>query len=118
MLEAFKLGGWGMFPTLICGVLTVIVSLRYAVKPEKRFVPLLITTNVMTLVAGTLGFVTGLIATSNYIHEVETSKVPLITVIGAGESLHNIALALILMMLAAIAATIGAFRISREELAA
>jgi hypothetical protein len=118
MLEAFKLGGWGMFPTLICGVLTVAVSLRYAVKPERRFIPLLITTNVMTLVAGTLGFVTGLIATATYISQVETAQVPLITVVGAGESLHNIALALILMMFAAIAATIGAFRSSRDPIAA
>lgn len=118
MLEAFKLGGWGMFPTLICGVLTVAVSVRYAVKPEKRFVPLLISTNVMTLVAGTLGFVTGLIATATYIGGVKTEEVPLITVIGAGESLHNIALALVLMMLAAIAATVGAFRTSRDPVAA
>ena len=115
MLEAFRLGGWGMFPTLICGVLAVAVSIRYAVKPERRLVPLLITTNVMTLIAGTLGFVTGVIATAKYISEVETTKVGLITVIGTGESLHNIGLALILMMLAAIASTIGAARLSRLE---
>lgn len=114
MFEAFKLGGWGMFPTLICGVLTIAVSVRYAVRPERRFVPLLVSTNMLTLLAGTLGFVTGLIATATYIHQVETTKVPLITVIGAGESMHNIALALVLMMLSAVAATVGAFRTSRE----
>lgn len=118
MLEAFRLGGWGMFPTLICGALTIAVSVRYAARPERRFIPLLVTTNVMTIVAGMLGFVTGLIATANYMHQVEQTKVPLITVIGAGESLHNIALALILMMLAAIASSVGAFRSSRDLAAA
>ena len=117
MLEAFKLGGWGMFPTLICGLLTVAISVRYAVKPEKRLVPLLVTTNLMTVIAGMLGFVTGVITTAMYVGGIAKVDVPQIATIGVGESLHNIALALVLMMLAAIASTVGAFRISRAETA-
>lgn len=114
MLEAFRLGGWGMYPTLLFGLVCIATSVRYAVKPERRLVPLLITTNVMAFIAGNLGFVTGLINTAKYMEKVETSQVPLITVLGTGESLHNVALALILMILAAVASTIGAFRISRD----
>lgn len=113
MKDAFMAGGWGMWPTLIFGLLCLAVSIRYAMRPEKRFVPLLICTNVMTLIAGSLGFVTGMIATTTYL-AADDLKQPAIALIGMGESLHNVSLALILMMLAAIAATIGAFRHSQS----
>src|SRR5262249_53909638 len=63
MLEAFRLGGWGMFPTLIFGVLMIAATVRYAVRPERRFVPLQVTLGLLTLAAGCLGFVTGMIKT-------------------------------------------------------
>jgi hypothetical protein len=102
MLEAFRIGGWGMIPTFICGLLMVIVSVRYAARPDRRFVPLVISLNVLTSIAGLLGFVTGLIIE------------PSVALVGLGESLYNVALALMLMMVAAIAAALGAFRLSRS----
>jgi hypothetical protein len=112
MLEAFRIGGWGMFPTLLCGVLTLVVSVRYAVRPEKRLVPLLVSLNAMTLLAGTLGFVTGVISCTRYLSNMDKVK-PAVALIGAGEALHNVALALLLMMFAIIATSLGAFRQSR-----
>ena len=96
MLEAFKNGGWGMIPTAVFGVLMVAASLKYAMTPERRQVPLLLSLGVLTIAAGGLGFVTGLIKSAE-----------------AGESLNNVALALGLVVLGAISASVGALRIAR-----
>ena len=116
MLEAFRDGGWGMFPTLAFGLALVGVALRYAVRPEMRFVPLLAALGVVTLVAGALGFVTGLIVSIRCVAE-SGGQNPMLSLLGAGEALNNVALALFLVMLAAAAAVTGAWRISRHGIA-
>ncbi|MFL5318501.1 MAG: hypothetical protein ACJ790_02520 [Myxococcaceae bacterium] len=116
MLNAFHEGGWGMFPTLICGALTIVMALRYSLAPAKRLVPLLVSLNVMTLLAGSLGFVTGLIVSTTAI-SATTPMQPELALIGFGESLNNVALALVLMMFAAIATTIGSFGRAESEAA-
>jgi len=112
MVEAFHQGGWGMIPTAFFGVLLVLASVRYAVSPERRFVPLQVSLGIMTLASGGLGFVTGLIKS---VSTLETAKPDMrwIWVLGMGESLNNIALALGLITLGAVAASIGAWRISQ-----
>jgi hypothetical protein len=112
MMEAFKMGGWGMFPTLIFGLLMVGASVRYAISPERRFVPLQITLGIMTLVAGGLGFVTGTIKSFLAMGEV-TADNRWIWMLGLGESLNNVALALALIALGTLAATVGAYRLAR-----
>src|SRR5690348_5351015 len=61
MSEAFHMGGWGMYPTLVFGILLVAASVRYAISPERRFVPLQVSLGILTLVGGGLGFITGTI---------------------------------------------------------
>ena len=97
MGEAFRLGGWGMYPTLVFGLAMIGVALRYAVRPEGRFVPLLVVSGLLTLFGGALGFVTGLIATFQHIEEVRAED-RWIAMIGIGESLHNLGLALTLVV--------------------
>lgn len=113
MVEAFRLGGFGMYPTLVFGVLLIGASLRYAIKPEARFVPLQVTLGLLTLFAGMLGFVTGLITTFTHMDAVPADGNKWIPLIGAGESLVNLALALALVVMAVIAASIGAAKIAR-----
>lgn len=112
MLDMFKMGGWGMLPTLICGVLTVGAALRYAAKPERRFVPLQISLGVLTMMAGGLGFVTGLIKSFSAMGGV-TADQRWLWMIGTSESLHNVALALALLTLAAIASSVGSLRLAQ-----
>lgn len=114
MGEAFRMGGWGMFPTSIFGLLMVAAAIRYALSPERRFVPLQVTLGIMTLASGGLGFVTGVIKSVSSIDSVGADK-RWIWLLGMGESLHNIALALALVTIAAIAASVGAGRIARAE---
>ena len=114
MKEAFHLGGWGMWPTLCIGILLLGVAAVYAVRPEKRFLPLFLSLSVMTIISGSLGFVMGLINSFRILEKVGPDE-RYLPVIGVGESLYNVAFALVLLMLAAIAAGIGGLRISLKS---
>jgi hypothetical protein len=113
MFEAWKMGGFGMFPTAIFGVLLVASAIRYALSPERRYVPLQLSLGVMTLSAGGLGFVTGMIKSALAIEGAGAER-RWVWILGMGESLANVALALALVTLAALAASVGALRIARE----
>lgn len=112
MLESFRLGGWGMYPTLIFGVIAIVTALVYAARPERRFVPMVVATSVLTMTAGALGFVTGCIATAQYVDRVSDQR---LIVVGVGESLHNVALALVLVAFALLAVVLGALRVARSS---
>ncbi len=112
-MEAFRLGGFGMWLTLICGVPLVITSLRYAVTPQKRFVPLMVSLAILTLASGGFGFTTGLITSLGILQSVAPDQ-RYITLIGLGESLYNIAFALLLVLAAALATSIGAWRLAQD----
>jgi hypothetical protein len=116
ILESFHDGGWGMWPTLLVGVLMIGVSARYAVSPDRRFVPLIVASSVLTMLSGALGFVTGLIATSQY-YDMNTAP-PNVVVIGFGESLNNVGLSLVLLSVGMLAVTAGAARHARAPLSA
>jgi hypothetical protein len=114
MLDILRSGGWGMYPTLVFGLLLLAASVRYAQRPEARWVPLQLALGILTLTSGMLGFVTGVITTTNHLSELPNERVGLIGAIGVGESLHNVGLALALMMLAAMLASVGAMRLTRQ----
>ncbi|WP_234023831.1 hypothetical protein [Sorangium cellulosum] len=103
-----------MYPTLVFGLLLLAASIRYAISPERRFVPLQVSLGILTLMAGGLGFVTGTIKSFMATGAV-TPDERWIWMIGLGESLNNVALALVLLTLASLAATVGAYRFSQLE---
>lgn len=111
MIEFFNEGGFGMFFTLFFGVLFIGAAARYARTPENRLWPLLVSLGMMTLLAGVLGFVSGLTATLRY--AAGHSEVPNVVLIGTAESLHNVALSLMLLVLGAGVAGFGAWRVAR-----
>ena len=116
MMQLFREGGWGMFPTLGFGLLLLLVAARYAVRPERRFVPLLLGLGTVTLSSGALGFVTGVMASFRYIGAVPASE-RYVALIGVGESLGNVAFALVFVVLASLAASVVAWRLGRAGLA-
>lgn len=107
MKEAFIAGGWGMYPTLIAGLALLAACIQYARRPEPRYVPLMLSLGLFTLMAGALGFATGLITMARFY---SPDVPPAVLVAGVGESLHDVALALILATLGALLASIGALR--------
>lgn len=114
--DSFHNGGWGMWPTLVIGLVMIGVSARYAVSPEKRFVPLIAATGLLTLLSGALGFVTGLIATAQYF-DANTAPASVV-VVGFGESLNNVSLAILMAAVGMIAVTVGAARQARTPIVA
>jgi hypothetical protein len=114
ILEHFRDGGWGMFPTLVFGSFLLAMAVRYAAarraEDARRLVPLLVASGILTLSAGMLGFVSGVMVTCGAIAHVDNA--PVIALLGLGESLNDLAFALIFMVTAAMAASYGAWRLS------
>jgi len=114
-LDHFHDGGWGMFPTLAFGLVLLAVAIRYAGRPERRFVPLLVTLNILTLASGGLGCVSGVIVTAQYYERATPPLPPSVPFLGVGESLNNVAFSLLFVVVAAMAMSLGAFKIARES---
>ncbi len=113
MLEAFRLGGWGMYPTLFFGVLFITVAIGYARNAERARLVLLSVLSLLTAAAGSLGFVTGAIVTLT--HAAGEPNQDAIVAMGISESLHNLGLALVLIVLGGMATAIGAWRAAQQK---
>lgn len=116
MSEAFHQGGWGMFPTSLMGLVLLVVAGLYARRPEKGKLGVVLGFAAMTFLAGCLGFVAGAIKTLAATAQISdpTMSPGQLAAQGISESLQNVALALILLVLAAIVTTIGTIRASRS----
>jgi hypothetical protein len=115
MMEAFEAGGWGMYPTLLAGVGLLVASVMYARRPEARYVPLMVTLGLFTFFAGSLGFCTGVITLLRYYTSHPPEQGPIVLFMGIEESLHNVALALLLITVSALSASVGALRLARQQ---
>jgi len=111
MGEAFRLGGWGMYPTLIVGGLLVGAAAKFALQPERRRMLLVIWMQVLTMLVGTLGFVAGMIKASRGAAETGTPGETIL--MGFGEALHCVGLALALVILAGGIGALGLVRAKR-----
>lgn len=110
MGEAFRLGGWGMYPTLLIGALLVIAAGRYAHDPARRRLTVVVATAIVTFLSGCLGFVTGAIRTLTHASGLSASDLGSVIAQGIGESLINIGFALCLVVLAGILTIVGLVR--------
>lgn len=106
MQDIFHHGGWGMHPTTLFGLVLLAAAVQYVRGPLQRRLAVIRHLNLLVLMSGTLGVVTGMIKTCM---NVPSDQLYLIA-IGFGESLNNLALALGLMILARIIVTLGAAR--------
>lgn len=111
MGDAFRLGGWGMYPTTIVGLILIAIALLYAARPDPRRLHVVRCLSVLTLFVSCLGFVTGVIKTFTSVPP-DAHAMPSFVVIGVGESLSNIGLGLVVLVIAWIAASVGASRSS------
>ncbi|MDQ3030876.1 MAG: hypothetical protein M3Y87_00530 [Myxococcota bacterium] len=110
MIDTFHDGGWGMYPTLFFGALALAAAAVYAMRPERRFVPLVVSTALLTMVSGMLGFVRGVSASFQHVTDAPDRAVAMV---GVGESAHNVTLSLVFVALVLIATTVGALRGAR-----
>jgi hypothetical protein len=114
MGQFFIEGGFGMFPVLLFGCLFVASAVLQALRPDRRLWQLVGWLGAMTAGGGVLGFSMGVINTSRYLEKVPAADQLQISMIGVAESLHNVVLAMVLLVIGAIAASVGGFRVSRR----
>lgn len=108
MLDAFHQGGWGMYPTLFFGALSIAAAAAYARSPDARRLKLSMLLSVVTMLAGLLGFTTGLMTTLGASDGLP-NQIELIAA-GTFESLNNVALALILLVFSGLVTAVGVWR--------
>jgi hypothetical protein len=117
MWNAFREGGFVMFPTLVIGLALLALAVRYAARPERRLLPLLGAFALLTGTSGALGFVLGAMKSLYAQNEVQSDK-RWISLIGIAESLNNVAFALLLIFVAAVLMTVGEWKIASTARAA
>jgi hypothetical protein len=114
MSEFFKDGGWGMFPTLGIGLLLLAASVLYAVRPSAKRARVGLVLGLVTLASGMLGASVGLATSARFIPKVAKADQLEILAQGFAESIHNVVLALIVVVLAGLVASVGAARSADE----
>jgi hypothetical protein len=120
MGEAFRLGGWGMYPTTIVGLVVMFTALMYARDPDRRRYAVVKTLSILVLLTSVLGFIVGTMRSFLGTADVPSAEAPHYALVGVGESLHNVALGLCILVVTWIMVAVGAARTaapaSREDL--
>jgi hypothetical protein len=105
------MGGWGMYPTLISGLVLLGTAFAFAIAPDARRRAVVRALATLTMLVATLGFVSGVVksftAGGDYL--------PSLVVRGFGESLVNIGFGLVLLVIAGIGVAIGTARRADER---
>jgi hypothetical protein len=113
IMEMFHDGGWDMFPTAVAGLLLLAISLQFALAPQRRTVPILVAMNWLTMTCGSLGFIIGIITMCRPLSGPGIADASRIAFEGTAESLYDIAFALLIATVAAVAAVVGAWRLPK-----
>jgi hypothetical protein len=106
----YESGGWGMYPTTLFGFALVLIACLYALRPEPRFVPLVLTTGCLTIAWGIMGMATGLMHVFRYVQYVGPEDAIKIAALGCAESVINVVFALLIVNLAGLAMLVGVVR--------
>ena len=114
MGEAFRIGGWGMYPTTIIGLILLATAVLYARQPTARRLRIIANLRLLTMLSGALGFTAGVINAFTHVPEASPDAVRT-AIIGVGESLTNIGAALFVLVIATILTTLGAARTAADD---
>ncbi len=106
----FRDGGWGMYPTSLFGFLLVAAATLTLLRPERRFVPVLLALAAVTLGSGLLAFSVGVANSLHFLPRAPPADRFTLAALGVAESLNNVVLALVLVVLASLLAALAALR--------
>ena len=106
----FAAGGWGMYPTMLFGFLLLATTVLHALRPEPRFSRLTVALGVATFASGLLGTVVGICNSAHYLDQVPPVDQLKTFAMGCEESLHNLVLALIIIVIAALITAVSSLR--------
>jgi hypothetical protein len=109
MLLAFRAGGWGMYFILAFGLCAVYAAARFFWRGDVAFARFSRAMMQTTGLAAVFGFLTGMIAVSNYIVAQAKTLDERVAILieGTGEALNNLTLGLLLITLSALLVAIG-----------
>lgn len=107
MSEAFRLGGWGMYPTTLFGLILVVCAWRFALAPARGRLALIKWIGVLVSLSSVLGFVTGCIKTFLSAGQLTGNDAIGVVVTGIGESANNLGLGLCMLIIATLGVVIG-----------
>jgi hypothetical protein len=110
----YESGGWGMYPTTLFGFVLVLMACLYALRPEPRFVPVVVTTGAITIAFGVLGMATGLMHVFRYVQYVSAEDAVKVAALGCAEAVVNVVFAMLIVILAGFAMLVGDVRRARR----
>jgi len=108
--DFYENGGWGMYPPTLFGLLLLAVAILYLLRPERRWLPLLGCLGVITFSSGLLGTAVGMVNSFRYISQVPKPDQLQIALLGWAESLNNLILCLIIVVLAGLISAVASLR--------
>jgi len=111
----FASGGIGMFPIAVFGFLLLASAVLLALRPERRFVVLVVCLALMTLGSGVLATLAGIVTTFHSASRMLPARQIEIALMGAAEASHCMVFALIIFLAALAFGTIAAWRTSRTR---
>lgn len=106
----FAAGGPPMVPVALLGVLLLAASVLFVLRPEPRMARVTLTLGLVTFAAGLLGAVIGVCLSLHYIPRVPAEKQLAVLALGIEESLHDVVLALMIVVAAGLVVAIGHLR--------
>lgn len=112
MTDLFSEGGWTTYPTALFGALTVLSSLVLAARPERRFVPLLVSLCALTMMTGFLGTMWGAAGLVKSAANAAPADAQALMSACATQALNSLLLASACVALALLGAASGALRVS------
>jgi hypothetical protein len=96
-----------MYPTAIAGLILVVCALRFAMRPARERLPVVLWLGALVGLTSTLGFVTGCIKTLLYAGQQPAKDAFGIVLQGIGESANNLGFGLCLCVVATIGVIVG-----------
>jgi hypothetical protein len=112
-MEFIREAGWGIYPVFLFGAFALTIALRHALRPAREFVPGIVGSSLVTLLAGVLGTVTGLQHAVEFIGRLPPDR-RWIFLIGLREALNNVVAAFTIVVLVSILAAVGSYRLARR----
>lgn len=109
-----QMGGVFMWPVLVFGLATLAAALRYAAAPEHTRGRQTLALGVLTVLSGCAGTSLGFVMTLTAMGRVPAED-RFIAMIGLGESMCNVALALVLVTFAALVVAVGTWRLPTAQ---
>ncbi len=106
----YEVGGWGMYPTTFFGFLLLLSACIYMFRPERRFLPVVVTTGILTFSAGLVATFSGLKIGFTYVQYVDPGKAAQVAALAVAHASSNIVFALILVILGGMATLKGIIR--------